>query len=151
MRLVMSSRRISWTAALRELKADRAVRSVIREERLRTSTGLRGAPTIAMSSWRGKSGHRYVVVVQPLDTVDLVVDDPAVVLTVGRDGQGQAILIAARACKAGDTGFLGWLAACAQLGAHELHSYRLAATHAERRAIVEDLGGPTAVTAAGAL
>lgn len=81
----MSNRSISWAAALRELKSDRVARSAIREERLRTSTGLRGAPVLAMSAWRGHSGRRYVVVVQPLDTVDLVAEDPAVVLAVGRD------------------------------------------------------------------
>ncbi|SFM75505.1 hypothetical protein [Methylobacterium pseudosasicola] len=138
----MSNRSISWAAALRDLKSDRTVRSAVREERLRTSAGLRGVCFIAMSAWRGTSSRRYVVVIQPLETVDLVSDDPAVVLAVFRDAQGQASIVAARACDAGDPGFLGWLAACATLGACELHAYRLAGTRVERAAIAADLGGP---------
>ncbi|MCJ2049245.1 hypothetical protein [Methylobacterium sp. J-070] len=146
----MSNRTISWAAALRELKADRAVRSPVREERLRTNAGLRGAPGLAMSVWRGRSGRRYVVVVQPLDAPDLVADQAAVVLAVARDDQGRASIVAARACEAGDPGFLGWLAACARLGARELHAYRLAETRPERAKIAADLGGPSDDTAAGA-
>lgn len=145
----MSNRTISWAAALRELKSDRVARSAIREERLRTSTGLRGGTVLAMSAWRGQSGRRYVVVVQPLDTIDLVADGPAVVLTVRRDEQGQASIVAVRVCRAGDPGFLGWLAACATRGACELHAYRLAETGPERAAVAADLGGPIATAGAG--
>ena len=145
----MSNRSISWAAALRELKADRSVRSAVREERLRTSAGVRGAPSLAMSVWRGQSSRRYVVVAQPLDAPDPVAEHPAVVLAVARDERGQAAIIAARACEAGDGGFLGWLAACARLGACELHAYRLAETAPERAAVVADLDGSAAVTAAG--
>jgi len=146
----MSNRTISWAAALRELKADRAARSPIREERLRTNADLRGAPALAMSVWRGRSGRRYVVVVQPLDAPELIAEHAAVVLAVARDEQGQASIVAARACEAGDPGFLGWLAACAGLDARELHAYRLAETWIECVDIAADLGGPTADTAAGA-
>jgi hypothetical protein len=146
----MSNRTISWAAALRELKADRAVRSSVREERLRTNAGLRGAPTLAMSVWRGRSSRRYVVVVQPLDIPDLTAAHAAVVLAVARDEHGHAFVGAPRACEAGDRGFLGWLAACARLGARELHTYRLAETRIERAEIAADLGGPTADIAAGA-
>ena len=146
----MSNRSISWVAALRELKADRAIRYPVREERLRTSTGLRGAPVLAMSAWRGLSSRRYVVVVQPLDTPDLVAESAAVVLAVARDERGQASIVGARACEVGDPGFLGWLAACAKLGARELHAYRLAETAPERSAVAADLGGSIARAAAGA-
>ena len=145
----MSNRSISWAAALRDLKSDRTVRSAVREERLRTSTGLRGACLLPMSAWRGSSSRRYVVVIQPLDTVDLVADDPAVVLAIARDAQGQASIVAVRACDPGDPGFLGWLAACATLGARELHAYRLAGSRAERHAIASDLGGPALSAAMG--
>ncbi|MCJ2022354.1 hypothetical protein MKK84_33975 [Methylobacterium sp. E-065] len=147
----MSNRSISWAAALRELKADRGIRSAVREERLRSSAGVRGAPALAMSVWRGHSSRRYVVVVQPLDTPDLVADIGAVTLAVARDERGQASIIAARACEAGDPGFLGWLAACAKLGAHELHAYRLAETAPERCAVAVDLGGVMNQTASGAV
>ena len=145
----MSNRTISWAAALRELKADRAARSPIREERLRTNAGSRGAPALAMSVWRGRSGRRYVVVVQLLDAPDLVAEHAAVILAVARDEHGRASIIAARACEADDPGFLGWLAACAGLGARELHAYRLAETRIERAEIAADLGGPTADIAGG--
>lgn len=145
----MSNRTISWAAALRELKTDRAVRSPIREERLRTNGGMRGAPALAMSVWRGRSSRRYVVIVQPLDAPDLVAEEAAVTLAVARDEEGQASIVAARACEAGDPGFLGWLAACAGLGARELHAYRLAETQSERSEIAADLGGPAADSAAG--
>lgn len=148
LRVVMSNRNISWAAALRELKADRVVRCAVREERLRTNAGRRGAPDLAMSVWRGHSGRRYVVVLQSVDAPDLVADQPAVVLAVARDGQSQAILIAARACEAADPGFLGWLAACATRGATEVHAYRLAESRSERIAIAADLGGPSAHVAA---
>lgn len=144
----MSNRTISWAAALRELKTDRAVRSPIREERLRTNTGSRGAPALAMSVWRGLSGRRYVVVVQPLDTPHLVAEQAAVILAVARDKQGHASIVAARACDGGDPGFLGWLAACVGLGARELHAYRLAQTRLERAEIAADQGGPPAGSAA---
>jgi len=146
----MSNRTISWAAPLRELKADRAVRSPVREERLRTNAGLRGSPAHAMSVWRGRSGRRYVVVVQPLNAPDLVAEQAAVILAVARDEHGQASIVAARACEASDPGFLGWLAACAGLGAREIHAYRLAETRSDRAETAADLGGPTADTAAGA-
>ena len=144
----MSNRNLSWVAALREVKADRAIRYRVREERLRTNTGLRGVPALAMSVWRGHSGQRYVVVVQPLDTPDLTAKQAAVVLAVARNAQGQAWIVAARACEADDTGFLGWLAACARLGARELHAYRLAQTAPERIAVAADLGGPARISVA---
>ena len=75
----MSNRAISWAAALRELKTDRAVRSSVREERLRTNVSLRGALALAISVWRGRSGWRYVVVTQPLDALNLVAEQAAVV------------------------------------------------------------------------
>lgn len=147
----MSNRSISWAVALRELKADRAIRSAVREERLRSSASVRGAPPLAMSVWRGQSSRRYVVVVQPLDTPDLVADIGAVTLAVARNEQGQASIIAARACEAGDPGFLGWLAACARLGAHELHAYRLSETALDRSAVAVDLGGVLDKSASGAV
>lgn len=147
----MSNRSISWAVALRELKADRAIRSAVREERLRSSASVRSAPPLAMSVWRGQSSRRYVVVVQPLDTPDLVADIGAVTLAVARNEQGQASIIAARACEAGDPGFLGWLAACARLGAHELHAYRLSETALDRSAVAVDLGGVLDKSASGAV
>ncbi|SEI14540.1 hypothetical protein SAMN02799636_05957 [Methylobacterium sp. 275MFSha3.1] len=77
--------------------------------------------------------------VYELDQPDLVADHSAVVLAVRRDAEGQSNLVATRACEAGDPGYLGWLAACAQRGAVELHAYRLAETAADRAAVTADL------------
>ncbi|MDP4025983.1 hypothetical protein Q8W71_25450 [Methylobacterium sp. NEAU 140] len=132
------------------MKADRATRPAIREERLRTAAGLRGAAPTALSAWRGASGRRYVVVVHDLDQPDLVADQAAVTLAVHRDAEGRATAVAVRACNAGDPGYLGWLAACAQLGAIELHAHRLAEDQADRAAIAADLGGPAQTITAGA-
>ncbi|MDP4025990.1 hypothetical protein Q8W71_25485 [Methylobacterium sp. NEAU 140] len=143
----MRDRTISWAAALRDLKADRATRPITREERLRSTAGLRGSPPAALSAWRGVSGRRYVVVVHGFDQPDLVTAHPAVVLAVRRDAESRASPVAVRACETGDSGYLGWLAACAQLGAVEIHVHRLAEGQAERAAIARDLTGP--VPAAG--
>lgn len=137
----MSNCTLSWTVLSRALEADLATRPPVRvrEERLRSGAGIRGA--LALSAWRGRTGRRYVVVVQPLDTLELVARNAAVVLAVARDDQGQAAIVAVRACESGDPGFLGWLAACALRGAKELHAHRLAETELERAAIAADLGG----------
>lgn len=144
----MSNRTISWSAALRALKAGCLAQPVIREERLRSATNFPGTAPLALSVWRGRSGRRYVVVVQPLETPDLVAECATVALAVARDTEGHAIIVAVRPCEAGDAGFLCWLAACAQLGAIELHAHRLAETAAKRAAIAADLEGPTGPVAA---
>ncbi|MGU3287752.1 hypothetical protein [Methylobacterium mesophilicum] len=97
-----------------------------------------------MSVWRGRSGRRYVVVVQPLDASDLVAEEAAVMSAAARNEHGQASIVAARACKAGYSGFLSWLVACVRLDAHEFHAYRLAETRSHRAEIATDLGEPTA-------
>ena len=146
----MANRSLTWSAALREATADRVARSSVREERLRSMFGLRSFSVLDLSAWRGRSGRRYVVVVQPLDTPDLVAVNAAVVLAVSRDSLGQASVVAARACPLSDPGFLGWLAACAGRGARELHAHRLAETEAERAVIAADLTGPVVFHTAGA-
>lgn len=55
----MSNRNISWAAALRELKADRAVRSPVREERLRTNAGLRGRRSAVVRVRRHRLNERH--------------------------------------------------------------------------------------------
>lgn len=141
----MSNRPLSWSAALRELKADRLARLAVREEPLRTAGRFHGIPPIPISAWRGRSGRRFVVVVHDLDTPDLVTEQAAIVLVVARDIGECARLIAVRACEAGDPGYLGWLAACARLGVREVHAHRLARSAAERAAIAADLTEPFAM------
>lgn len=143
----------NWTqsrlVALRARKANYLIRPAVREEPLCTAASARGAAPIPLSAWRGVSGRRYVVVIHPLDAPDLVAARAAVVLAVMRD-EGRARLIATRACTAGDPGFLGWLAACARLGAGELHAHRLCRYDDERAAIAADLIDPIAAQASGA-
>jgi len=68
----MANRRaLSWSAALRDLKDDRTRRQDVREERLKTTAGLRGSPALPLSAWRGRSGRRYVVGVHPAGGFDL--------------------------------------------------------------------------------
>lgn len=130
----------------RKLKADRLARPAVREEPLRTAGSFSGETYLALSAWRGRSGRRYVVVTQALDAPDLVAEYAAVVLAVARDAQGRASVVAVRACERGDSGLLGWLAACARLGARELHIHRLAEGRTERAAIAADLIDPVTPT-----
>ena len=111
----------------------------MREERLRATAGLRGS--LDLSSWRGRSGRRYVVGVHPLAEADIqdVVD--AVLIAVRRDGDGVARVV--------DVATVGsdpkpgvrarWTAAMRARGATEMHIHRLADSDGERRAIIDDL------------
>ncbi|UHC16037.1 hypothetical protein LRS73_26760 [Methylobacterium currus] len=130
-----STRKISWTAAMHELAADRTKRTSIREEPLRTA--IRGF--YRLTAWRGHSGKRYVVTILPLTREDAVETTAGVALAVRRDASGVAALIAVRSCPQSDPGFLGWLAACCQRGATELHVHMLADGEAGRAAVVADL------------
>lgn len=129
---------ISWSSALRELKSDRLKRQPVREERLRTTQGLRGAPALALSAWRGQSGRRYVVGVHPIDTFDVSEAGQAVVLFVRRDADGISAL--ASGADSPDTLDAGLLVTRAMLaGCTEIHIHRLAEDAAERMGILADL------------
>ncbi|WP_348644187.1 hypothetical protein [Methylobacterium sp. WL120] len=56
----------------------------MREVRLRMSAGLRDQPHVVMSSWRGVSGRRYVVIVHDLADAGTIETPSAVVLGVRR-------------------------------------------------------------------
>ena len=83
----MSHRRqLSWATALRDLNQDRANRPEVREERLRTTAGLRGSPALALSAWRARNAKRYVVGVFSISAV--AADDlagPNLVVAARRD------------------------------------------------------------------
>lgn len=119
-------RSVSWTAALRDLKADRATRPDVREERLRSG------PHANLSAWRGRSGRRYVVGVHPL--VRFYLDDAAVVVAVRRDDRGIASVVSVETFEADGAGSYAPPA-----GATELHVHRLAKTAAARAAVAGDL------------
>ena len=111
----------------------------MREERLRTTAGIRGA--LELSSWRGRSGRRYVVGVHPLGASEIFELANAVILAVRRDGDGAARLIDLATVGERPRGRsrAAWVAAVCAQGATEMHVHRLAATDAERRAIIDDL------------
>jgi hypothetical protein len=109
----------------------------VREERLRTTAGVRGA--LELSSWRGRSGRRYVVGVHPLSASEIFELANAVILAVRRDGDGAARLIDLATVGERGRSRAAWVAAVCAQGATEMHVHRLAATDAERRAIIDDL------------
>jgi hypothetical protein len=136
----MANRRdIPWSAAMRELRSERARRAGVREERLRATAGLRGS--LDLSSWRGRSGRRYVVGVHSFADSDLMDITEAVVMAVRRDENGVARLIdiATAGPKPRERLRPSWMSAARARGATEMHVHRLAASDAERRAIVDDL------------
>ncbi|MGU3539999.1 hypothetical protein [Methylobacterium sp. A54F] len=124
-------RRLPWSRALADMRADRMVRPQIREELLR----MRTPAAIDMSAWRGKSGRRYVVVVHPIAAAAALEAPGAVILGVRRGADQLAQIVG--------LGHAGTVQEAAELaaadGATELHLYRLADTDAERDAVVEDL------------
>ncbi|WP_298960466.1 hypothetical protein [uncultured Methylobacterium sp.] len=135
-----NKRALSWSTAMRDLENERSRRSDVREERLRTTMNLRGAPGLPLSAWRGRSGRRYVVGIHGVE------DDPAelgeaVVIAVRRDGAGVAELLDVTAAGESPRERLqrGWMTRARARGATEMHVHRLAEDEAERRAVVADL------------
>ena len=143
-------RTLFWRTALRDLRSGSAASAMaataVREERLRAVATLGAAEdgALALSSWRGRSGRRYVVAAHPLARVDAGDCDGAVLLAVARDGGGEGTArIVATATGDGlpdEARRRAWLARAARLGAGELHVHRLAETAADRRAVRADLG-----------
>jgi hypothetical protein len=138
----MANRRaLSWSAALRDLKDDRTRRQDVREERLKTTAGLRGSPALPLSAWRGRSGRRYVVGVHPAGGFDLDEMAQAVVIAVRRDNAGIAEMVSVASSSESPREHLRrtWLDRVRRRGATEMHVHRLAENEAERVTIVEDL------------
>jgi hypothetical protein len=129
-------RTISWSAAMRDLRNHRVRRAGVREERLRAAAGLRG---LELSSWRGRSGRRYVVGVHSLTETDIVDVTEAIVIAVRRDNEGVAHVVEIETAGPRERLRKSWLSAMRARGATEMHVHRLAETEAARRAIVEDL------------
>ncbi len=127
----MSRRVLPWSLMLSDLRADRAPRPDIREERLRTQSNQ----AVSLSAWRGRSGRRYVVTVHEIGAVSIDADPRlAVGLAVCR-GEGLARIVAV----GGLDWRQRWQPAAVQDGATELHVYRLADTPEERTAAIKDL------------
>ena len=132
-------RKLSWSAALRDMRSERTRRPDVREERLRATTGLRGA--LELSSWRGRSGRRYVVGIHPFSESEILDVTDAVVIAVSRDGEGIArvVDVAAAGVQVRPASRRSWMKKARERGATELHVHRLANGEAERAAIIGDL------------
>ena len=141
---------------MRDLQQDRIRREGVREERLRATAGLRG--TIDLTSWRGRSGRRYVVGVHPLTEAGLLDVSEAVIVAVRRDREGSASVVDAVAAgpQLRPKSRRAWMGRARAKGATEMHVHRLAEGPSERAAIVADLlpdlreGAPAAAAAEAA-
>nr|WP_319004809.1 hypothetical protein [Microvirga lenta] len=111
----------------------------MREERLRATAGLHSA--LALSSWRGRSGRRYIVGVHPLNESEILNVTNAVILAVRRDETGTArvIDVATASSHPSEQTRTRWVGLVQARGATEMHVHRLAESEAQRRAILEDL------------
>jgi hypothetical protein len=145
----MRNRRIFWAAAMRDLQQAHPTAGV-HEERLRAVAGLRGV--FDLTSWRGRSGRRYVVGVQPLTESDAAEVSEGVMIAVRRDAERVARLVdvvaAEPAFRAAER--KAWAARMRARGATEMHVHRLPDDARDRRAVVADLSGepePAALTA----
>src|SRR5690606_22187539 len=114
----------------------------VREEKLRAAAGLR-SPSPALSSWRGRSGRRYVVGIHPLTEPEVLSVTDAVILAVRRDEAGIAhpVDVASVGAQPSESGRTRWFSRVKESGATELHVHRLASSDGQRQAIVEDLCG----------
>lgn len=138
----MRNRRFtSWSISMPDFR-DRTPCAGIREERLRSTIGLR-EPDV-LSSWRGRSGRRYVVGVQALAETDVSEVTDAVVIAVQRSGDGVAAVIDVAMPGIGmpPRARLGWLSSMRARGATEVHVHLLADSEAERQAVLDDLVAP---------
>lgn len=108
-----------------------------REERLRSTSGLRGSPAIALSAWRGASGRRYVVGIHSVKGFDAEEIVEAVVIAVTRNKNGIAELVSVTAPRS-LTAAQSWLGRLPN-STTELHVHRLADDDAGRAAILEDM------------
>ena len=111
----------------------------VREERLRATAGLmRG---LELTSWRGRSGRRYVVGVHPLTEGELLEVSDAVIVAVRRNADRSARLleVAAVGPELRREARRAWIGRARARGANEMHVHRLGEGPCERAAIVADL------------
>ena len=125
--------------AMRDLRHDRTQRTDVREERLRATASLRSSA--ALSSWRGRSGRRYIVGIHPLVETEVLDVTDAVILAVRRDEADVAhvIDVATVGSQPSEQGRTRWIAKVRELGATEMHVHRLAESDTQRHAIADDL------------
>jgi hypothetical protein len=125
---------------MRELRREDE-RGGVREEPLRAASALRGA--LGLTSWRGRSGRRYVVGVHPLTEAEALAVSDAVLVAVRRDPDGAARVVDAAAAGPAlrPRERRAWAARARSRGATEMHVHRLAEGEGEgeRAAIAADL------------
>jgi hypothetical protein len=111
----------------------------VREERLQATAGLNSAP--ALSSWRGRSGRRYIVGIHPFTEMEVLSVTNAVILAVRRDeaGAAQVVDVATAGSHPSEQARTRWFAKVQACGATEMHVHRLADSDTRRQAIVKDL------------
>jgi hypothetical protein len=111
----------------------------VREESLRATAGLHSAP--ALSSWRGRSGRRYIVGIHPFTETEVLSVTNAVILAVRRDESGTAhvVDVATAGSHPSEQARARWFAKVQARGATEMHVHRLADSDTRRQAIVQDL------------
>lgn len=128
--LPVSRRTLYWSQMLADLRADRAPRPEIREERL----ALQGS-AIRLSCWRGRSGRRHVVRVHGLGSDALTHAQAGLAIAVSRDAGGLAAVVDV----APEGARMSWFSRALAMGATELHVYCLADDAAGRAAVAMDL------------
>ncbi len=120
-------RRLSWAAAVRDIKDDRTARSEVRCEPLKSVTR-----DVKLCAWRGRSGRRYVFSIHAAEAIDAT-DLPGMVV-LGVDAAGD-VVGAYSSC------MMGAVASMIESGAVTIHLHSLCDTLAERAAVAGDLRG----------
>ena len=139
---------INWGLTLADVARDRAQPHPIREERLRTTMGIRGGPAVSLVGWRGLRGRRYVFEIHDLAEAAALIRTtgrPVVALGVRRDAAGLAEPVRPTWFGA-DASPEGFLDAIGRDGCTEVHLHRLADSEAEARAVVADIDASQAAS-----
>lgn len=118
-------RRLSWVAAVRDVKTDRSDRSDVRCEPLKSVTR-----DVKLCAWRGRTGRRYVFSIHAAEAIDAT-DLPGMVV-LGVDVQNE-VVGAYSSCT------MGAVAAMIEAGAVAVHLHSLCDTVSERAAVAADL------------
>lgn len=127
-----------------DLRGEQTLAGSAIEEGLRATAGVRGA--VALTSWRGRSGRRYVVGIHPLIEKEMldIVDAVLIAVRRGPSGAAEVVDAVAAGAKSRDRTQLPWLLRVRDRGATELHVHRLADGESERKMVIADLRDETA-------
>lgn len=118
-------RRLSWVAAVRDVKTDRTARSDVRCEPLKATTR-----DVKLCAWRGRTGRRYVFSIHAAEAIDA--SDLRDMVVVGVNASGD-IVGAYSSCT------MGAVVAMIEAGAVAVHLHSLCDSLAERAAVAADL------------